>query len=38
MLELFSVLHARKLDLFLLNIGEIILLLKVNEAKKDPTI
>jgi hypothetical protein len=34
LLELFTVLHARQLELFFLNFGEIILLPKVNEAEQ----
>jgi hypothetical protein len=34
LLELFSSLHARQLELFRLNFGEIILLPKVNEAER----
>jgi hypothetical protein len=34
LLELYGALHAKRLDLFHLNFGKIILLLKANEAER----
>jgi hypothetical protein len=33
-LDMFSVLHARQLELFRLNFGEVALLLKINEVER----